>query len=683
MTKLHCDFETYSAIDLKAQGLDVYARDPSTGVHCMAYAFDDGPVRVATDSGFEMACLERGDAFKSLDYVLEHVRSGGLVYAHNAPFEWAIWNFILVPRYGWPELKIEQMRCTMAMAYAMALPGALEAAAPALGIAQRKDGAGKRIMLKWCKPKPDGKMWRPEDDPEQFAALCRYCAQDVEVERALHGRLMELSTSEQSLWNLDHRVNQRGVQVDLPSVELALRLVDVEKERLNQAMLQVTGGVVGSCTEVQLLVKWIRSQGVDMKGVAKAEVLDTLDGDLPANVRTALELRKEAAKSSTAKLAAMKERASVDGRVRGIHQFHGASTGRWAGRGIQVQNFPRPRKLSKDDDQQAKCVDEICDLIAKGDREGLDIFYGPVMDALADGLRGMLIAPPGKDLIAVDFNQVEARVLAWLAGEESVLEVFRTHGRIYEHAAADIYGCDIHDVTKEQRQIGKVAVLALGYGGGVGAFQSMAKNYFIKVPDPQADEIKQAWRLAHPKIVNYWYDVERAAIAAVREGGKQAAGAPGREVVFKKSGSFLWCRLPSGRVLCYPYPEMRVVTTPWGEEKDALTYMTVVSNPKAKIIEDPNSNGTWKRISTYGGSLAENVTQAAARDLLAEAMKRLDAAGFEIVMHVHDELVVEVDEASDEGTLKRVEEIMAEVPSWATGLPLAAEGWRGKKYRKG
>lgn len=670
MTKLHCDFETYSAIDLKAQGLDVYARDLSTGVHCMAYAFDDEPVGIVggSEPNFERMTASRLRIEK-------HVRSGGLVYAHNAPFEWAIWNFILVPRFGWPELKIEQMRCTMAMTYAMGLPGSLEAAAPALGIAQRKDGAGKRIMLKWCRPKPDGKMWRPEDDPEQFAALCRYCAQDVEVERALHGRLMELSTSEQSLWNLDHRINQRGIQVDLPSVEMALCLVDAEKERLNQAMLQVTGGVVGSCTEVQLLVKWIRSQGVDMKGVAKSEVLDTLDGDLPANVRTALELRKEAAKSSTAKLAAMKERASADGRVRGIHQFHGASTGRWAGRGIQVQNFPRPRASVK-----AKDVTEIIDHL--GDRAYVDMLYGPVMDALADSLRGMLIAPPGKDLIAADFSAVEARVLAWLAGEESVLQIFRTHGRIYEHAAAGIYRCDIHDVTKEQRQIGKVAVLALGYGGGVGAFQSMAKDYFIKVPDSQADEIKQAWRLAHPKIVNYWYDLERAAIAALQEGGKQTAGPAGREVAFKKSGSFLWCKLPSGRVLCYPYPEMRVVTTPWGEEKDALTYMTVVSNPKAKIIEDPNSNGTWKRISTYGGSLAENVTQAVARDLLAEAMKRLEKAGFEIVMHCHDEVVAEIDETSDEATLKRIEGIMAEVPVWAMGLPLAAEGWRGKRYRK-
>lgn len=661
MTILHCDFESYSAIDLKARGLDVYARDPSTGVHCMGYAFDDEPVEM----------WRAGEPCPP--QVVKHVKTGGLVYAHNALFEILMWNCVMKPRHGWPTLHAEQCRCTMAMAYAMSLPGSLEAAAPALGIAQRKDSLGKRIMLQWCKSKIDGTFWRPEDDPAKFEALCRYCAQDVEVERALHARLMELSVAEQGLWNLDYRINQRGIQVDLPAIERALRLMDGEKERLNQAMLQVTGGVVGSCTEVQLLVKWIRSQGVEMKGVAKAELLDTLEGDLPANVRTALEIRKESAKSSTAKLAAMKERASADGRVRGIHQFHGASTGRWAGRGIQVQNFPRPRAGVK-----AKDVTEIIDHL--NDRDYVDTFYGPVMDALADSLRGMIVAPPGKDLIAVDFSAVEARVLAWLAGEESVLQIFRTHGRIYEHAAAGIYHCDIHEVTKDQRQIGKVAVLALGYGGGVGAFQSMAKNYFIKVPDDEADQIKQAWRASHPRIVNYWYDLERAAIAALQEGGKQTAGPAEREVIFKKNGSFLWCKLPSGRVLCYPYPEMRTVTTPWGEEKDALTYMTVVSNPKAKIIEDPNSSGTWKRISTYGGSLAENVTQAVARDLLAESLLRFDAKGISIVMHCHDEIVAEVEHGSV--STKQFEEWMCEVPRWAVGLPLQAEAWVGPRYRK-
>lgn len=627
----------------------------------MAFAFDDGPVEVRAHGTFNVDMTW-----------LAHVAKGGLVYAHNASFELAIWNQIMVPRYGWPALKPEQVRCTMAMAYAMGLPGALENVAPALGIPQRKDSVGKRIMLKWCKPKVDGSMWKPEDDPAQFKALCDYCRQDVEVERAVHGRIMELSGPEQALWELDYKINQRGVCVDMPAINQALKLVDAERRRLDGAMLRTTGGVVGSCTEVQLLVKWIRMQGVEVPGLAKADVLDALSGDLPPAVRAALELRKEAAKSSVAKLQAMKDRASADGRVRGIHQFHGAATGRWAGRGVQPQNLPRPRVSTKPGD-----LDSMFALL--GQPEMLDAVYGPVMDALADMVRGMLIPPPGHDFVAVDFSAVEARVLAWLSREDSVLDVFRAGGDVYKAAASGIYRKPVTEITKDERQIGKVAVLALGYGGGAGAFQSMARNYGVKMTDADADAIKLAWREAHPNIVNFWYQQERLAILAVQDGQlyQHESG-----VAWKKSGSFLWCRLPSGRVLCYPYPEIRAIETPWGETKDALTYMTVVSNLKAKVLDDPANSGTWKRVATYGGSLAENLTQAVARDLLAEGLIRLEAAGYQVVFHVHDEAVVEIPSRSDNGTLPRIEALMAEVPGWAKGLPLAAEGWRGRRYRK-
>jgi DNA polymerase len=683
MTILHIDFETFSACDLKTAGLDNYARDPTTGVHCMAFAFDDGPVDLVLPSDGLDDCIE--------DYIL----AGGLVYAHNAPFEWAIWNHIMVPRYGWPDLKIEQCRCTMAMAYAMGLPGALEDAAPALGIDARKDMKGKAIMLRWCKPKADGTFYVPGDDLEKFQRLCDYCKQDVEVERALHKRLMELSPSEQKLWELDHRINQRGVLIDLTSVDKALALVKLEQDRLNSEMLKATDGFVGKCTEASRLVQWLRREGVEIERVAKADVLDALSEDgLPAQARRALELRKEAAKSSTAKLVAMKQRAAKDGRVRGIHQFHGAATGRWAGRGVQFQNVPRWRPgISQK---------EVDDMFAHlHDKSYIDMFYGPTMDALVDCLRGMVVAPSGKDLVAVDFSAVEARVLAWLAGQDDVLDAFRNREDIYKLAASRIYRVPKEQVDKQQRQIGKVATLALGYQGGVGAFQSMAKNYNVKLPDSEVEEIRDAWRAAHPKIANryvngvrvsgYWGDLEEAAILALKIRGTVSVGPAGRQVVYKKAGSFLWCKLPSGRVLCYPYPELRTVTTSWGEDKEALTYMTAVSNPKAKIVEDPNSKGTWKRTATYGGSLAENVTQAVARDLLAEALIRMEDASYQVIFHVHDEAVIEITSASgvaeiassaDTDALSKIEALMAVVPNWAHGLPLAAEGWRGPRYRK-
>ena len=464
-----------------------------------------------------------------------------------------------------------------------------------------------------------------------------------------------------------------------------------EQKRLNGEMLRVTGGVVGACTEVQMLGKWIKSQGVEMDGLAKADVLDALavdteetdneDGEgipMPPAVRRALELRQEAAKSSTAKLIAMREKASPDGRIRNLHQFHAASTGRWAGRGVQVQNLPRWRP-----DIHQSDIDVMFSML--DDKEKLDLFYGPSMAAISDCIRGMLIAGEGNELVACDFSAIEARALAWLAGQESVLEVFRTHGKIYEHDAAAVFHVPMEEVTKAQRQIGKVVRLSMGYQGGVGAFQAMARTYDVHVPDEEANTLKKVWRQSNQKIVQYWSDLESAVLGAMKNGDVTSAGPAGREVKFRKAGSFLWALLPSGRALCYPYPELRMVTTPWGEEKEQLTFMTVVDmtqKKKAKILPDPNSRGKWQRVSTYGGSLAENMTQAIARDLLADAMRAVEAEGLEVCFHVHDEIVVEVQQFRAQYTLERMMASMSETPVWAKGLPLAAGGFHGRRYRK-
>lgn len=304
--------------------------------------------------------------------------------------------------------------------------------------------------------------------------------------------------------------------------------------------------------------------------------------------------------------------------------------------------------------------------------------FGSPLESISSCLRGFFIAKPNHVFIGADFSAIEARVLAWLAGEERVLEIFRTTGKIYEYAAAGIYHVPMEQVTKQQRQIGKVSILALGYQGGVGAFQSMAKNYGLVIEDKDADQIKVAWRMANPNIVKYWYALERAAMDAIRNPGSQFfAGAQGRQVSFFLDGSFLWCKLPSKRVLCYPYPKIAKRLMPWGEEKESLHYK----------FEDQFTR-KWGEGPTYGGSICENITQAVARDLLAEAMLRLEEKGYPVVLHVHDEIVCELKEdivrkdINGDYVVKVVERIMCVLPDWAKDLPMAAEGWTGMRYRK-
>jgi DNA polymerase len=651
MRVAHLDFETRSTVNLKKQGTDIYAKHPTTDVWCMSYAFDDNEPEV----------LKGGLLPKSLR---DHVGAGGLVYAHNAAFELDIWNKLCVPRYGFPRLDPKQVRCTMAMAYAMALPGSLQNAAAAVGLEEAKNMDGHRLMMQMAKPRrieEDGTIvwW---DDEDRKTRLFEYCKQDVRTERALHKRLRELSPAEQALWVLDYEINERGVPVDLESINKAIATVEREKKRLDLAMNELTGGAVAACSQVMKLQDWVNER-IDRptKSLAKADVNLLLGTDLPDEVRRALLLRQEAAKTSTAKLDAMKNTASEDGRVRMTMQYHAASTGRWGGRKMQPHNFKRP------DFKQGEIEDAISRI---DDTDYLDIMYGNPLDVISSCLRGMICAEDKNEFVTVDFANIEGRVLAWLAGEEWKIEAFEafdngTGPDIYKLGYSKSFGVRVDDITSEQRQVGKVQELALGYQGGVGAFQQMARGYGVEVSDERAESIKTAWRKAHSKIVQFWYDIERASVKALLSGGNITCG----PVTYRKNGSFLWCKLPSGRVLCYPYPQIQTVKTPWGADKDALTYKTVDSLTKK-----------WVRIPSYGGLLVENITQAVARDILAESIWKLDKAGMNPIFHVHDEVVCDLPAGNKH--LDRMEKIMSEVPKWAEGLPIAVEGWQGRRYRK-
>lgn len=684
---LHLDFETRSKVDIKKTGVSVYAMDPSTDAHCMAYAFGDEPVQL----------WKRDEPIPP--EIENHILLGGLIYAHNAAFEQAIWRYVMHGRYGWPLPDGEQWRCTMVMAYAMALPGALEHLGPALGTGFDKDMAGNRLMLAMAKPRkarkgedPSKTYWR--ESPEDFDRLFSYCRDDVEAERAADKRLVRLRPSEQAFWHLDQRINLRGVHVDVELAKRSRAIVEAHTAALDKEMAQVTDYEVSSCSNVNQLKVFLKSRGVqlgeklDKEKMIYVETLgkDTIDEilarqDVDAASRRALELRREGGKASVDKIEALLNGLGPDGRARDLIQFHAANTGRAGGRRFQPQNILRP-----DEDFD---IDGAIDVILKNDtRKAMDILdamYGTPITCVSYTLRGMINAPAGKKIVAADFSNIEGRVLAWLAGEKNKLQAFRdfdagTGPDLYKLMASNILGKPVADVSKLERQnYGKVPELACGFGGGVGAFQTMAQAYGIDMPDEQADEIKTGWRDANPAIVRFWRDLDDAAIEAVLHPGQRYDVGP---VSFKVAGSFLWMRLPSGRALCYPYPKIMPVKTPWGEMRDALTFKTVpnVSNRKKIVHADSSNTSKWARISTYGGALSENATQAMARDVLYEAQPRLEAAGYPIILHVHDENVSEVDEGF--GSAREYEQIMCEPLPWAPGLPLAASGFESCRYRK-
>jgi DNA polymerase len=702
--KLHLDYETRSEADLKKVGAYAYAEHPSTDVLCAAYALDDGPVKL----------WFKGENTGNLQRAIE---AAATITAHNAQFERIITGFVMRRRYGFKPIPIRKMRCTMVMAYALGLPGSLANAGAAVGLPVAKDDLGRRLMLAMCKPRRPkkgesgpGPFWR--ESPEDLARLGAYCATDVEVERLLEKRLLPLSSAELELWFLDQKINDRGVFIDLPLAEAATKIVATIARRLDAAMFKASDSEVRGITDLSGLIAFCKARGLaDIDSLAKDKLAELLiRDDLVPRVRRCLEIRQEGAKASVAKINALTAGRNADGRARGFLQFHAANTGRWAGRRFQPQNLKRP--------ENKKAVASVIDLILAGDPDILELVHGPALSAVGDTIRGMVRAAPGAIITAADYSNIEGRVLAWLAGETWKIKAFAEFdaGRgadLYKLAYARAFGIPIEQVEDDMRQVGKVMELSLGYQGGPGAFAVMAKNYGVKIGESYAlmhklapavaadcegqyrkrgrasgmdretwvaaETLKTLWRNAHPAIVQLWADLEAAAILAVEKPGMVVTCGNLR---FRKSGSFLFMRLPSGRAMAYPYP--LVMDVPYfGKTKKALTYKTVPDPLKpGKIIPetDGSINMQWARISTYGGMMVENAVQAAARDILGVGMTALDARGYRLILHVHDEPISEDPAAF--GSEVEFRRLMTTLPRAYAGLPVTAGSFRAERYRK-
>lgn len=654
------DIETYSGVDLKMAGVRPYTEAPDFDILLIAYRVDDQPTRIIDlAAGAEaktqpVAFLDSSDLpagdlqeFERLLFDPEIVKT-----AYNAAFE----RTCLAKYFGRP-CPPEEWRCTMALAASLGLPGKLEDAGAALGLDRQKMVEGKRLIQAFSKPNRDGARRMPEDKPEDWETFRRYCIRDVDVECDIRDALSRFPRPPEELaaWTLDQHINDRGVALDAVLVAQAIALDRQSSQELLEKAKVLTG--LQNPNSLPLLKAWLETRGLQVDSLDKKAIPELLKAAPDDTTRRVLQLRQELAKTSVKKYEAMQRGRCQDGRVHNLLQFYGASrTGRWAGRLVQVQNLP-----------QNKLPDLALarELVRGGDFEMLKLLFGSPAFVLSQLIRTAFIPSAGCRFIVCDYSAIEARVLAWLADEDWVLEEFRGDGLIYEATAAMMFHAAKDDIKKggpraDLRPKGKVATLACGYQGGVGALINMGALE-SGIPEDELPSIVQRWRRANANIVRYWGIVESAAIRAVR--GETVTITHG--IRFSCEGGYLFITLPSGRRLAYVAPQLRREPQ---FDKLGLTYMGTDANKR------------WSRQKTYGGKLTENITQATARDCLRDAMTALEAAGYKIVFHVHDEVILDV--PIGQGSLEDVRKIMSRPVPWAPGLPLNAAGFEAGFYMK-
>ena len=641
---LAIDIETYSDVDLISCGVYKYSSSPYFEILLIAYSVDDK----------ETVCIDVANGEEPPKEFMEMLFDDTVTKtAFNANFERTCFS-----NYYQHSFRPEAWRCTAVQATMLALPLSLEGVGAVLGLDKQKMTEGKELIKYFCSPckatKSNGGRTRnlPKDAPEKWRQFKTYCIRDVDVEKQIRQRLAKfpIPKREQEIYCLDQRINDRGIMVDRNLVNHAVACDLLYKETATARAYELTG--LENPNSVSQLKLWLKEKGLEVDSLAKDTVKD-LSMKAEGDVQEVLKLRLATSKTSVKKYEAIDRSVCAENRVHGLLQFYGANrTGRWAGRLVQIHNLPQNHLP---DLELARA------LVSEGRYEEVELFYESTPNVLSELIRTAFVAKPGCRFIISDYSAIEARVLAWLAGEEWRLQVFETHGKIYEASASAMFHVPIEEITKTSplRQKGKISELALGYGGAVGALTSMGALK-MGLTEEELPGLVSTWRSANPHITAFWWAVDEAAITAVRDKKPSKVG----RVSFEYKSGILFVTLPSGRKLSYVKP--RMMLNKFGRE--GLTYEGIGESKK------------WMRLETYGPKLVENIVQAASRDILAEAMLRLEKEGFDIVCHVHDEVVLEVPDGKS--SVEEVNEIMAVNPVWTEGLPLKAAGFESPFYKK-
>lgn len=655
MHHLSIDIETRSSVDIGKAGAYKYAQSLDFEILLFAYQWNNDPVKVIDlKNGEELPC-----------WLMQALADPNVIkHAYNAAFEWYCLN-----QAGY-ETPIDQWRCTMAHGLYCGYTAGLDATGKAIGLPQDKQKltTGKALIRYFCVPcKPTrtngGRTWnQPWHDKDKWDLFKEYCKQDVVTEREILKRLdlFPMPEEEERLWQMDVLMNAYGVRVDTDLIEGALYIDQISTQRLTDEAISLTG--LQNPNSAAQLLQWLRDNGTEADNLQKATVAELLGGINPNKVRRMLEIRQQLGKTSIKKYVAMDTARGEGDRVRGLTQYYGANrTGRWAGRLVQMQNLPR---------NYLKTLDYARNLVKAKNYDGVRILYGNVPDTLSQLIRTAFIPSAGHKFVVADFSAIEARVIAWLAGEQWVNEVFATHGKIYEATASQMFGVPVERIAKGNpeyslRQKGKVATLALGYQGGTSALIAMGALQ-MGLTEEELPDIVQRWRQANPRIKGLWYAIENAALAVMETAQPQGING----LIFALEGdmiygqSFLTVRLPSGRKLFYPKPFLKENRF----EKMAVHYYTVGQQTRK-----------WEVTSTYGGKMVENIVQAIARDCLAVTLERIAAKGLQVVFHVHDEVIID---APMETTVEEICDLMAEPIPWAPGLVLKGAGFESQYYMK-